>query len=127
MADSSTAVVLLDTDLYHAMRTLTHSDCTVPVHQGRPDRPYEPQTVREASQARSMSEAVNNKVRPDTGDYLFLMVTSHPIALSYGKLLPHRSPLMLKSHPIALFLMVTSHPSLLFSWSTLTPSLFLSW
>ena len=70
MEDSSTAVVLLDTDPYHAMKTLTHWDCTVPVHQGRPDRPYEPQTVREASQAGSISEAVNNKVRPDTGDYL---------------------------------------------------------
>ena len=38
--------------------------------QGRPDWPYEPQTVREASQAGSMSEAVNNKVRPDTDDHL---------------------------------------------------------
>ena len=70
MADSSTAVVLLDTDPYHAMKTLTHWDCTVPVHQGRPDRPYEPQTVREASQAGSISETVNKKVRPDTDDYL---------------------------------------------------------
>ena len=70
MADSSTAVVLLDTDPYHAIKTLTHWDCTVPVHQGRPDRPYEPQTVREASQAGSTSETVNKKVRPDTDDYL---------------------------------------------------------
>ena len=92
MADSSTAVVLLDTDPYHAMKTLTHCHCTGPVHQGRPDRPYEPQTVREASQAGSMSEAVNNKVRPDTDDYLFLMVNSHPIPLF----------LLVNFHPIAL-------------------------
>ena len=70
MVDSSIAAVLLDTDPYHAMKTITHRDCTVPVHQRRPDRPYEPQTVREASQAGSMSEAVNNKVRPDTDDHL---------------------------------------------------------
>ena len=61
MADSSTAVVLLDTDPYHAMKTLTHRDCNVPVHQGRPDRPYEPQTVREASQAGSMSGLLTTK------------------------------------------------------------------
>ena len=70
MADSCMAVVLLDTDPHHAVKTLTHGDCTGPVHQGRPDRPYEPQTVREASQAGSMSEAVNDKVRPDTDDHL---------------------------------------------------------
>ena len=70
MADSSMAVVLLDTDPYYAMKTLTHWDSTVPVHQGRPGRPYEPQTVREASQAGSMSEAVNNEVRPDTDAHL---------------------------------------------------------
>ena len=92
MADSSTAVVLLDTDPSHAMKTLTHSDCTVPVHQGRPDRPYEPETVRDAPEAGSISDAVNNKVRP--------MVNSHPIA-------PF---LMVNSHPIAIFLMVNSHP-----------------
>ena len=92
MADSSTAVVLLDTDPYHAMKTLTHCNCTGPVHQGRPDRPYEPQTVREALQAGSMSEAVNNKVRPDADDYLFLIVNSHPIALF----------LLVNFHPIAL-------------------------
>ena len=70
MTDSSSAVVLLDTDPYYAMKTFTHWGCTVPVFQGRPDRPYEPQTVRETSQAGSMSEAVNKKVRPDTDDYL---------------------------------------------------------
>ena len=48
--------------------------------------------VREGSQAWSISEAVNNKVRP--------MVNSHPINLF----------LMVNSHPIALFLMVNSHP-----------------
>ena len=39
-----------------------------------------------------MSEAVNNKVRHDTDDYLFLKVNSYPIALF----------LMVNFHPIAL-------------------------
>ena len=39
-----------------------------------------------------MSEAVNNKVTPDTDDYLFLKVNSHPITLF----------LMVNFHPIAL-------------------------
>ena len=42
-----------------------HQDCSVSVHQGWPDQPYEPWTFRDASQAGSMSEAVNDKVRPD--------------------------------------------------------------
>ena len=41
----------------------TRWDCTASIHQGRPARAYEPQTIREASPAESMSEDVNNKVR----------------------------------------------------------------
>ena len=47
-----------------------HRDRTDSIHQGRSDRPYEPQTIREASPAGFMFEAVNNKVRPDTDIHL---------------------------------------------------------
>ena len=52
-----------------------HWDCTIPVHQGRPDWPYELLTIREASQAESMSEAINNKVKPHTDHHLGSMIT----------------------------------------------------
>ena len=66
MANISIAVVLLDTDPYHAMTPLikialsqfTEGDQTNNISQ------------EEASQAGSMSEAVNNKVRPGKDNHL---------------------------------------------------------
>ena len=58
IADISIAVVLLDTDPYHAM--------TPPIKIAL----SQPRTITEASQAGSTSEAVNNKVRPGKDNHL---------------------------------------------------------
>ena len=47
-----------------------HQDCTVSVQRQWPDQQHQPRTIREPSQAESMSEAVNNKVRPDKDNHL---------------------------------------------------------
>ena len=69
MADSSIAVVLLDGDPIPC-HNRAHQDCTVSVQQGWPDQQHQPRTTREASQAGSMSEAVNNKVWHDKDNHL---------------------------------------------------------
>ena len=60
-ADSSTAVVLLDTDPYHAMTPLIK----IALSQFS-----DGDQTNNISQAGSMSEAVNNKVRPDKDNHL---------------------------------------------------------
>ena len=81
MADSGIGIVLLDTDPYHAMKTPLIEIALSQFIKGDQTRPYELLTIREASQAESMSEAVNNKVRPDTdiplrGNLVFMLKKS---------------------------------------------------
>ena len=69
MADSSIAVVLLDTDPYHAMTPLikialsqfSDADQTNNISQELSEKPYK---------LGQCSEAVNNKVRPDKDNHL---------------------------------------------------------
>ena len=81
MADKGIGIVLLDTDPYHAMKTPLIEIALSQFIKGDQTRPYELLTIREASQAESMSEAVNNKVRPDTdiplrGNLVFMLKKS---------------------------------------------------
>ena len=68
MADSGTGIVLLDSDPYHAMKTPFIEIELSPFIKG--DQTDHIHTIREASQAGLMFEAVNNKVRPDTDIHL---------------------------------------------------------
>ena len=69
MADISVAVVLLDTDPYHAMIPLIKIVLSQ-FSEGDQTNQHQPRTIREASQAGAMSEAVNNKVRPGKDNHL---------------------------------------------------------
>ena len=65
MADSSIAVVLLDTDPYHAMTPLIK----IALSQFS-DADQTNNISQELSEKLHMSEAVNNKVRPDKENHL---------------------------------------------------------
>ena len=66
MADISIAALLLDTDPYHAMTPLIK----IALSQFSEGDQTNNRTIREASQAGSKSEAVNNKVRPGKDNHL---------------------------------------------------------
>ena len=69
MADSGLAVVLLDTDPYHAMTPLTKTALSQ-YSDGDQTNNISQELSEKLLQARSMSEAVNNKVRPDKDNHL---------------------------------------------------------
>ena len=69
IADISIAVVLLDTDPYHVMTPLIKI-ALYQFSEGNQTNQISQETIREASQAGSMSEAVNNKVRPGKDNHL---------------------------------------------------------